>query len=211
MFKLDLHVHSAISYDAVGSPDELLEAAKKAGLDGFAITEHHDYDKSELFLELAPRYGLAVFAGAEVGTRAGHLLLFSEDIGRWNRYKGYLNDPQEVIDTVNAAGGAVVAAHPYRMAFGFGGAAIKALRGLTAIEGCNGANTAEENRRAMELAEAMVLPCTGGSDAHHPRELGRCYTIFDQPVQTMPRLITALKAGNYRCHPLPEAPGRYAR
>ncbi len=37
MFKLDPHVHTAVSYDAVGSPAEVLEAAKKAGLDGFAM------------------------------------------------------------------------------------------------------------------------------------------------------------------------------
>lgn len=203
MFKLDLHVHTAISYDAVGSPAEVLEAAKEAGLDGFAVTEHHDYDKSKLILELAPRYGLVVFAGAEVGTRAGHLLVFSEDIGRWNRFKGYLNDPQEVIDAAHAAGGAVVAAHPYRMAFGFGGAAIKALRGLTAIEGCNGANTAEENRKAVALAGEMALPCTGGSDAHHPREIGRCYTVFNHPLMTIPQLVAALQAGECRCHPAP--------
>lgn len=203
MFKLDLHVHTAISYDAVGSPGEVLEAAQKAGLDGFAVTEHHDYDKSEIFLKMAPHYDLLVFAGAEIGTRAGHLLVFSENIGRWNRFKGYLNDPQEVIDEVNAAGGAVVAAHPFRMAFGFGGAAIKILRGLSAIEGCNGANTDEENRQAVKLAQTMALPCTGGSDAHHPREIGRCYTIFKQPVTTITRLVAALRTGNCRCYPVP--------
>lgn len=203
MFKLDLHVHTEISYDAVGSCEEVLEHAKKAGLDGLAITEHHDYEKSEIFIEMAPLYGLVAFAGAEVGTKAGHLLLFSEDIGRWNRFKGSLNDPQEVIDAVNAAGGAVVSAHPFRMAFGFGGAAIRALRGLAALEGCNGDNTAEENRLAVALAGEMALPCTGGSDAHHPREIGRCYTIFDQPITGMPQLVSALRSGNCRCFPTP--------
>lgn len=203
MFKFDLHVHTAISYDAVGTPEEVLEAAINAGLDGFAVTEHHDYDRSEIFLGMAPHYGLVVFAGAEVSTRAGHLLVFSENIGRWNRFKGYLNDPQEIIDEANTAGGAVVAAHPFRMAFGFGGSAIKSLRGLAAIEGCNGANTPEENRSAIALAEMMSLPCTGGSDAHHPREIGRCYTIFDEPVKTLPCLIAALKTGRCRCFPEP--------
>ncbi len=203
MFKLDLHVHSAISYDASGSPEEVLEAAQKAGLDGLALTEHHDYHRSETFLEMAPSYNLVAFAGAEVATRAGHLLVFSEDIGRWNRFKGYLNDPQKVIDEANAAGGAVVAAHPFRMAFGFGGAAIKSLRGLAAIEGCNGANTPEENRSAVALAEMMSLPCTGGSDAHHPREIGRSCTIFNDPLATLAQLVAALQAGLCRCFPLP--------
>lgn len=203
MFKLDLHVHTAVSHDAAGAPHEVLQAVKAAGLDGLAVTEHHDYDRSEHYWEMAPKYGLAVFAGAELATRAGHLLVFSENIGQWNRYKGYLNDPQEIIDEANSCGGAVVAAHPFRMALGFGGAAIKALRGLAAIEGCNGANSDDENRRAVALAKTMGLPCTGGSDAHHPREIGRCYTAFEQPVETLPQLIRAIRAGRCHCRSAP--------
>ncbi|NLA11528.1 MAG: hypothetical protein GX883_05325 [Firmicutes bacterium] len=37
MFKLDLHVHTAVSYDGVGSSAEVLQAAKEACLDGFAM------------------------------------------------------------------------------------------------------------------------------------------------------------------------------
>ncbi len=203
MFKIDLHIHTANSYDAVGSPDQVLTAAKEAGLDGIAVTEHHTYERSESFLKLAPEFGLRVFVGAEVGTRYGHLLVFSELIRRWNRFEGYLNNPQEVIDEVNSVGGAVVAAHPFRMALGFGGAGVQRLCGLAAIEGCNGSNSEDENRRAIKLAEQMALPCTGGSDAHRPAEIGRCYTIFESPVLNMPELIFALKAGCFRSFPSP--------
>ena len=193
--KVDLHVHTANSDDAYGEPEEILAAASAAGLDGFAVTEHAHYEKSELFLDLAPRFNLVVFVGAEVATRSGHLLVFSEEIHRWNRFSGDFNDAQEVIDAVNDAGGAVVAAHPYRMGMGCGGAAK--LRGLTAVETCNGANRIHENHLAADLAQKLGLPATGGSDAHFADEIGRCYTLFTAPVSSVPELIGALKAG--RC------------
>lgn len=192
--RIDLHVHTANSDDAFGEPEEVLAAAAKAGLDGFAVTEHSNYEKSEIFLKLAPRFNLAVFIGAEVATRSGHLLVFSDEICRWNRFKGDYNDAQEVIDAVNCAGGAVVAAHPYRIGHGCGGS--EKLSGLAAIETCNGANRPLEDHLARMLAEKLSLPCTGGSDAHLTDEIGRCYTLFTVPVRTMAELVAALKAGH---------------
>lgn len=194
--RIDLHVHTANSEDAFGEPAEVLAAAAGAGLKGFAVTEHSNYEASEIYLELAPRFNLAVFVGAEVATRSGHLLVFSEKISRWNRFKGNDNDAQEVIEAVTGAGGAVVAAHPYRIGYGCGGA--EKLEGLTAIETCNGGNRPFENKLALALAEKLDLPCTGGSDAHFPREIGRCYTRFTVPLRTMADLVAALKTG--QCH-----------
>ena len=196
--KIDLHVHTAHSDDAYGEPEEVLAAAAAAGLDGLAITEHSHYEKSEIFLKLAPRYNLVVFAGAEVATRSGHMLVFSEEIHRWNCFRGEGNDARELIEAVNCAGGAVVAAHPYRAGHGCG--AATGLSGLAAIETCNGANRPFENRLAMELAQKLNLPCTGGSDAHFISEIGRCYTFFTVPVRNVSGLVAALKAG--RCYPV---------
>ncbi len=197
--KIDLHVHTANSYDATGKPEEVLAAAREAGLDGIAITEHNSYEKSEVFLSLASRYNLVVFVGAEVATRSGHLLVYSEDIQRWNRYTGISNDAQALIDEANSNGGAVVAAHPYRLGLGFGGVAVKKLQGLAAIEGCNGGNRADDNRKAQELAHKLGLPCVGGSDAHRLEEIGRCHTVFTVPVRHILELAAAIRAGRCYC------------
>lgn len=195
--KIDLHLHTANSGDAYGKPAEVLAAAAKAGLDGIAVTEHGHYDQSEIFLEMAPRFNLTVFVGAEVATRSGHMLVFSTEIRRWNRFSGDDNDARELIEQVNRAGGAVVAAHPYRIGPGCGGAAK--LNGLAAIEVLNGANRPQENQLALALAKKLGLPCTGGSDAHFTDEIGRCYTVFTVPIRTVADLVAALKAGC--CHP----------
>lgn len=197
--KIDLHVHTSYSYDASGTPEEVLGSAVEAGLDGLAITEHDNYDKSKLFLRLAPRYNLVVVTGVEVATRSGHFLVFGEIGERWSRYCSGSMDTQELIEDVNCCGGAVVAAHPYRYGITFSAVHLERLRGLAAIEGCNGANRVEENRRALDLAKSLGLPVTGGSDAHRIEEIGRCYTLFDVPVHNTVELVSALKEGRCCC------------
>ncbi len=196
--KIDLHVHTNHSYDASGSPEEVLAYAAKIGLDGIAITEHNSYHKTNIFVTLAPKYNIVAFAGAEVPTLSGHYLVFSEDIERWNRYCKMLHDAQDLVYEVNAAGGAVIAAHPYRFGLGYGGLGVKRLVGLSAIEVYNGGNQHGENRSALEMATAMNLPGTGGSDAHRVEEIGRCYTEFAAPVRTLHELLKALKCGEYK-------------
>ena len=197
--KVDLHIHTAISYDATGRPEEVLAQARKVGLDGIGITEHNSYEKRAVFQELAPKYGVAVFIGAEVATRTGHILVFSRDIQRWNRYQGINNDAQELLDEVNSIGGVAIAAHPYRLGISYGGNGVKRLKGLGAIEVCNGGSREDENRLARELAEAMSLPGTGGSDAHRLEEIGRSYTLFPERIATLEELVAAIKAGSCRC------------
>ena len=41
MLKLDLHVHTKYSDDGFEEISTLVARAKKLGLDGFAITDHH--------------------------------------------------------------------------------------------------------------------------------------------------------------------------
>ena len=195
MMNIDLHVHSAISHDGAGKPAEVLLAAKRAGLDGIGITEHNDFARAEAFLAPAASYGLAVFIGAELATPVGHFLVFSEDISRWSRYNESDLHASRLIAEVNAAGGAVIAAHPCRRGCPIW--EIDRLPGLTALEVLNGGNSPQENRQAEELAAAVNLPGTGGSDAHLPREVGRCYTAFQVSVRTLPQLVVALRSGCY--------------
>jgi len=51
--------------------------------------------------------------------------------------------------------------------------------------------------KAIEAAEVLKLPYTGGSDAHTPSEVGACFTEFDEVV-TAENFIEVLKAGKFR-------------
>ncbi len=77
------------------------------------------------------------------------------------------------------------------------GDTFRKVPGICAIEGYNGCNMRVYNTKAVETARELNLPFTGGSDAHHPEEVGLCFTEFEDAV-TRENLVYLLKAGNYQ-------------
>jgi len=71
------------------------------------------------------------------------------------------------------------------------------VKGICALEGCNGCNMHSYNVKAIETARALNLPYTGGSDAHASQDVGSCFTEFSQEV-TPENLIGLLRAGKYQ-------------
>ncbi|MFT4082491.1 MAG: PHP domain-containing protein [Nocardioides sp.] len=80
--RIDLHTHSRVS-DGTDSPTELMRAAREAGLDVIALTDH---DTSAGWAEAVPaarRYGVELVRGMEISTehagRGVHLLAYLPD------------------------------------------------------------------------------------------------------------------------------------
>jgi len=68
--KFDLHIHSCLSPCASleMAPSEIARAAKAAGMDGIALTDHQSARNTPAMAECARRIGLACLFGAEVQT-----------------------------------------------------------------------------------------------------------------------------------------------
>jgi predicted metal-dependent phosphoesterase TrpH len=184
------------------SPDELMVAAKKAGLDGVCITEHNRVWHAEDAVALSERHGLTVLRGMEVTTTGGDILVFGLD----EEPKGILT-PAALMKRVEAAGGAAVAAHPFRgfLLFGFGSLSMRVedavenslFQHVHGLEVCNGRVTSEENAFARKVARALGLLAIGGSDAHEPESVGRCAMRFKDRIENEQQLVAALL--NRRC------------
>ena len=210
---IDLHTHThPLSDDSLLSPDELIEAAKAAGLDGVCLTEHDFAWDPEKLRELARRHRFLVLPGIEVNTEDGHLLAFGLD-----RYVYGLHRVAELARLVEDAGGALVAAHPYRRQLPFErndgpstssgqawrdalerAVANPAYRHVAAVEAHNGRADERENRFSHELCRRLGLPALAASDAHHPRDVGRCATEFERQIAGLEDLIAELRAGRFR-------------
>src|SRR5436309_11822443 len=99
--KLDLHVHTNRSNDAITSPKQLATICRDRGLDGLAITDHNvlavDSSKEVVFLP-----------GIEISTRDGHIigLGLSEAVPR-----GLSAD--ETIQRIKELQGVSIIPHPY--------------------------------------------------------------------------------------------------
>jgi len=217
---IDLHTHThPLSHDSALNPDDLIDAAKRAGLDGVCLTEHDffwDHDKAAA---LARRHNFLVIPGIEVNTEWGHILVFGLEKFVYGMHR--LND---LVTMVEATGGAMVAAHPYRRQLPFelrdegdwSAALEKALSNpaygvVHAIESHNGRGTPRENAFAAALCDQVgsnfhsspfTLHSSGrtaGSDAHQSSDIGACATEFDVPITGLADLIAELRVG--RCRP----------
>jgi predicted metal-dependent phosphoesterase TrpH len=194
-FRIDLHVHSRNSGDTDADPEESVERAIELGLDGIAFTEHYSFGASEPAELLREKYGrqILILRGVEFSAAEGHCLVFGADTDRLAIKYAPIDD---VVRAVSEAGGVVIPSHPYRGGNSLGGL-IDGVRGISGVEGYNGANLHAMNVKALEAAARLGLPYTGGSDAHMPREVGSCYTEFDDTV-TYDNFIERLRTGRFR-------------
>jgi len=188
------------------SPDDLMVAARKAGLDGVGITEHNRIWRSEDAEALGKKHGLTVLRGMEITTTGGDILVF----GMEQEPAGILT-PAALKKLVDAAGGIAVAAHPFRgfLLFGFGALSMSledaienpTFQHVHGLEVCNGRVTDDENAFAREVAEVMGLLAIGGSDAHEPQSVGKCAVRFEDRIEDEQQLVTALLKGRCRIEP----------
>jgi predicted metal-dependent phosphoesterase TrpH len=170
-FKIDLHVHSLHSTDNNSDPEESILRAIELGLHGIAFTEHYYYSSSEPIEVLKEKYGssIRIFRGVEFSAQEGHCLVFGADTDKLNMKYAPV---AELVRRVTEDEGVVIPSHPFRPGTSLG-ELIHQVKGITGLEGCNGANMHAFNEKAIKAAALLNLPYTGGSDAHAPEEVGR--------------------------------------
>jgi predicted metal-dependent phosphoesterase TrpH len=204
---IDLHTHTQpLSHDSLLTPDTLIERAKAAGLHAVCLTEHDFTWDPEAAQDLARRHSFTVIPAIEVNTEDGHLLAFG-----LTQYVYGMHRTADLARHVEAAGGALVAAHPYRRQLPFHlrnegdwsealdrAAANPAYTHVLAIETINGRGSDRENAFSAALAQRLRLPALAASDAHAPDDLGRCATEFDAPITDPVSLVRELRAGRFR-------------
>jgi len=205
--KIDLHIHTApLSACSYIDPRELIQETRRLKLDGICLTEHQVvWDRAEVD-RLAGEAGIRIFRGNEFTTNQGDILVFGfyEDIKE-------LLMIQDLRDKVTAAGGYMIAAHPFRgfKTFGIGQLQMtvdqackrKVLEFVHAVEVGNGKLSPEENEMARKVAEKLGLPGTGGSDAHRVDEIATWVTVFEKNIEDENEFLQELHAGRFRAVP----------
>ncbi|WP_338866224.1 PHP domain-containing protein [Myxococcus stipitatus] len=203
---IDLHAHSHLSKGCELDPRAVLERAALFGLDGVAFTETNTQDGCDELFEIGAKSKVKVFVGLELLTDRGQYLCFfpkpelaPEPVQMWgsNREKPW--SAAECLPKVKALGAAIVAARPFdrdspNPAMDY----VRSLNVLSAVEGYNARVKQTSNDLAVEAAEALKLPCTGGSDARSSLdEVGRGATFFKRPVETQAQLVAELLKGDF--------------
>ena len=204
---IDLHTHTrGLSWDSDLDANELIDDAKRAGLDGICLTEHDFFWDATAVRELARKHNFVVIPGIEINTEDGHVLCFGLETYVYGMHRW-----PELTTHVAAVGAVMVAAHPYRRRMPWHpereaeykealqrAAANPCFSACVAVERINGRGSAAENEFAGRVADSVGLPGTAGSDCHQRSDIARCATEFLNPVASLEDLIRELRAGHVR-------------
>jgi len=170
-------MHTHYSPDATTTLRQVIQYAKKRGLDGVAITDH---DTVTGALRLAKQRKLLVIPGMEIETPKGHILALNirKPVGKPPDATLTLS---KVIENIHEADGTAVIAHPASVLKSGLGNKILSETDLDAIEVVNSAAFPFflSTYLSKRLAQQLRLPQTAGSDSHHPQEIGKAYTLID--------------------------------
>ena len=212
---IDIHTHTyPTSVDSFIEADELIEEAKRIGLDGVCITDHDGFWDHREVERLSKRHDFLVLPGCEVTTEEGHLLVYG-----LKKYIFGMHRAGFVKDKLDKERGAMVVAHPYRRVYRKGAhtgedayaemierASRNHVFGMVnGVEEMNGRGSPEENAFSQDVARRFGLPGTGASDAHRLEDLGSFATEFERRIESLDDLITEIRAGRIRAVALDKA------
>ena len=183
--KIDFHVHTWYSRDSLITPKQVVTFAKRAGLDGVAITDHNTIKG----VQKIKSKEILIIPGIEISTLEGHLL----GINLNNIIPPKLG-MRETIQLIHDAGGIAIAPHPTAF-YKSPPSKIEAM--YDAIEVMNASSIPFSvltyfNKR---FADNLNLPETGGSDSHYAPEIGSAYTVIDSDLN-VEDIVRAIKCGS---------------
>ena len=186
---IDTHIHEkTFSSDSFISLKEIVDKAKRMGLDGICITDHESNGLKEIAQEYSKKTNFLIMVGAEILTHEGDITVF----GLENLPKEKVH-AQQLVDMANKVGGITISAHPFRHNNRGMGSAIRKTKGLTGIEAFNGSTLPHDNLYAYGLSYELDLPALGASDAHVIDALGKYATYIPGTIRDEKDFIEAVK------------------
>lgn len=195
--RVDLHMHTCYSGDAVTTLGEFAERVEDSGLDVVCVTDHHAIRGALdlVRLELPAR----VVVGEEIRTTAGELigLFLTERVP-------FGLSPIETVERIRGQGGLVYVPHPFDVTRrALHEPVLRELcaeRAIDAVEVFNAKVSLEHlNHKAGSLAAEFDLPGGAGSDAHDPAGIGAAFVEmadFDGPADFLEQLGGARVVGH---------------
>jgi predicted metal-dependent phosphoesterase TrpH len=189
--RIDMHLHTRLSFDCRSAPDAVLEAALARGMDRICVTDH---DEIQAALELKEQYPDRVIVGEEVKTRE-KVDIIGLYLTEW--IPGG-TPARRVCEEIREQGGLVYVPHPFAGGKGGGGTLLPQIEDLVdVVEGWNArVHRTELNRQAQAWARARDLPTGAGSDAHSLREVGRAWVEVSPFDDEPAAFLAALRTGS---------------
>jgi predicted metal-dependent phosphoesterase TrpH len=192
--RIDMHVHSSYSRDAILPAKDLFQNWMRTGIIPL-VCDHDTLEGSVRVMRAihAEDPDIPLILSEEVTTREGEVigLFLTEEIPAGLTCA-------ETLDLIHGQGGLTLVPHPFsnhRARVLQAGARNALVDRIDLVEGYNARNLSDdEDRFAVVFASEMGIPFTAGSDAHISLELGRVWMEvppFDSPKGLMKGLAEA--------------------
>ena len=176
MHRIEFHCHSCYSPDSISTPEALISACEKRGIDRLVITDHNTITGALATQAIDPQ---RIIVGEEVKTQEGELLaaFVSEAVP-----EGL--PAMEALHLLRKQDAFISISHPFDWRRGGRWnpeTLIKMQPLIDAIEVFNSrCINPHYNQQAVEYAQKYSLAGTVGSDAHTLAELGRAIMILPE-------------------------------
>jgi hypothetical protein len=207
-YRGDCHVHSVLSRGGELTPGQLAAAARAAGLDFIAITDHNTAGTHGAWGQVAGN-DLLVILGQEAVTQTGHWLALGIGPGQVAEWRYGVRDDviAQHVGQVRAAGGLCVAAHPH--APYPGGVFMYPFEGFDAVEVWNGLWSsdlpwnADNNAAVAEWGRSLAagigagrwVPAIGSSDTHLDGQIAIPHTVVLAGELSTTAILAGIRAG----------------
>ena len=169
LWRVELHCHTRASFDSLTTPEAIVAACRKRGIDRIAITDHNTMAGIAAVQALAPDL---VIPGEEIKTKEGEIIgwFMTEEIPRGLSL-------EETIARLKSQGAVIGVPHPLdglRMGSALGRESLmRVIDKMDALEVLNARSLREkDNEEAHAIARARHKLMTAGSDAHASKEIG---------------------------------------
>ncbi|MCG7854231.1 MAG: histidinol phosphatase [Methanoregulaceae archaeon] len=195
--RLDMHVHSWYSSDAVTDPASIIRLWEKKGILSLVCDHNTTAGAEAVYRELTRRSrDIPRILSEEITTAQGEIIgVFLTDEIPAGLSAG------ETLDRIDEQGAISLVPHPfctYRSSALRRETLYDIIGRVDILEGYNARIIrAGENEMALECAARYGKPVSVGSDAHTPLELGRCYMEME-PFSEPKELLTSIDTASVR-------------
>lgn len=191
--KLDMHLHSNHSADAISTPQTIMQIAKKLGV-VVAITDHNTTSAWPIFQKLSKEMDWPIIFGEEIKILENKKCV-GEVVGLFMKKEVRPGPFELVFDQLHEQNALAMVVHPFdifRNEFKY---LDQALKKIDLLEVFNSRTTLEShNKKAKDYAQKHNLSQTANSDSHTPKEIGTSYTEVN--ADTLEQARKELVKGN---------------
>ncbi|MCH3916358.1 MAG: PHP domain-containing protein [Spirochaetia bacterium] len=215
-YRYETHLHTNVaSACAISAPEEYIQPYLDAGFAGIIVTDHFFNGNSSIDKTLPWKARVEAFCSSyektkEAGSKLGLDVFFgwehcfgNDEYLVYGLDKAWLeNHPQimgfsheQLFSEVQAAGGAMVQAHPFRTRDYISSIELYPYA-VHGVEVANAGNMEENDRRAFRYAQTYHLPMTAGTDIHDVRGKSNFYgVVSDRRWKSIKDYVQALRQG----------------